>query len=674
MLNFESAKYVDPKVQIAPRELPVEEMMKVGNVLQDRFDKSMENETKTQALFRKLKASSNPADHAVADQIMSNYNQRLKDRATNGRYQDMLWQTQQDAMDVAGMYEGLSNRAKQIAEYEKAIDLNTVNSPEIKKLQKEKYRKSIMQSQFDPEKRILQGLDVSAPNIVNAFDYEKHMMDLAGQWKPDTRGSKTVKEVWIPKGAKAPDGSISPGSNYKVLDNRFTEQVKAEDLRNHLEKSALSNEMLQAALKQDREVYGDDIAFQRYHNAINAAIDAKAYIKQLENEHSAEMTVPKTNGQGDGYGEQQNPQPTKIADTRNIDNAASPLSKSVNETLTDYNKNIDVSYENFKSGKSDNAVKNREVISMFTTYLMNKIPELEKSNNDKDKKLLKNINTGAWNTDWKDEGNPGNAFYTAYTKIARGKPETLTSMEYNKIMDLMKDQNISYNYAPKVYNTNDPNYKARNLAEFGTLVLDTNGEYDPLKAINQMNYKAFNNPNGLAIKKTGALEKGENTALGGASSRGWKYLDPITNSVKDLNTLIDELPNATTNLTVSGIPDPSSLMTANENHREGSNTSYFGNGYVVNFIDKNGQERDIIIGNPSEVNTGNAQVANLSRFAKGIHGTETVNLKVGNEEMSFKVRGEGDKVVVSSGKQSRKFTSDEYIQWLKDVIQPNKTN
>ncbi|NBW18935.1 MAG: hypothetical protein EBR82_64270, partial [Caulobacteraceae bacterium] len=436
MLNFESAQFVDPKIQIAPRELPVEEMMKVGNVLQDRFDKSMENETKTQAIARKLKTSSNPADHAVADQIMSNYNQRLKDRATNGRYQDMQWQTQQDALDVAGMYEGLSNRAKQIAEYEKAIDLNTVNSPEIKKLQKEKYRKSIMQSQFDPEKRILQGLDVSAPNIVNAFDYEKHMMDLAGQWKPDTRGSKTVKEVWIPKGAKAPDGSISPGSNYKVLDNRFTEQVKAEDLRNHLEKSALSNEMLQAALKQDREAYGDDVAFKRYHNAINAAIDAKAYIKQLENEHSAEMTVPKTNGQGDGYGEQQNPQPTKIADTRNIDNAASPLSKSVNETLTDYNKNIDVSYENFKSGKSDNAVKNREVISMFTTYLMNKIPELEKSNNDKDKKLLKNINTGAWNTDWKDEGNPGNAFYTAYTKIARGKPETLTSMEYNKIMDL----------------------------------------------------------------------------------------------------------------------------------------------------------------------------------------------------------------------------------------------
>jgi hypothetical protein len=300
-LNFEQAQFVDPKIQIAPRELPVEEMMKVGNVLQDRFDKAMENETKTQAIARKLKSSSNPADHAVADQIMSNYNQRQKDRSTNGRYQDMQWQTQQDALDVAGMYEGLSNRAKQIAEYEKAIDLNTVNSPEIKKFQKEKYRKSIMQSQFDPEKRILQGLDVSAPNIVNAFDYEKHMMDLAGQWKPDTRGSKTVKEVWIPRGAKAPDGSISPGSNYKVLDNHFTEQVKAQDLRNHLEKSALSNEMLQAALKQDREVYGDDVAFKRYHNAINAAIDAKSYIKQLENEHSAEMTIPKTNGQGDGY-------------------------------------------------------------------------------------------------------------------------------------------------------------------------------------------------------------------------------------------------------------------------------------------------------------------------------------------------------------------------------------
>jgi len=698
-LNYDMATFVDPKIQIAPRELPVEEMMKVGNVLQDRFDKAMENETKTQAFIRKLKSSSNPADHAVADQIMSNYNERLKDRATNGRYQDMQWQTQQDALDVAGMYEGLSNKNKSIQAEISAIMKN--DAWKNKDARIKDFMRTVKSANYDTENRMLTGLDVNpfgAAKDVNgghlALEYGKNAkpfvyagangklvrLDING--RPIPESDRTTKQAYI--------GHLSTIGDLKIL--------KEEDLAKTLRSNLLEDADMKAMMDRDlKHLYAEagidpnnpqqlqaaeNIKNEWIKNEIDKPASAVGHLmRQYEDNRKSDVTASqeyKGSGNAWGYGEQQTPQPTKIPDTRNIDNAASPLSKSINETLTDYDKNTDVSYENFKSGKSENAVKNREVINMFTTYLMSKIPELEKSNNDKDKKLLKNINTGAWNTEsdnaWVEPGNSGNAFYTAYTKIARGKPETLTPTEYNKIMDLMKDQNISYNYAPKVYNTNDPDYKARNLAEFGTLVLDTNGEYDPLKAINQMNYKVFNNPNGLAIKKTGAWEKGENTALGGASSRGWKYLDPITNSVKDLNTLIDELPNATTNLTVSGIPDPSSLMTANENHREGSNTSYFGNGYVVNFIDKDGKERDIIIGNPSEVNTGNAQVSNLSRFAHGIHGTETVHLKVGNEEMSFKVRGSGKEVVVSSGTQSQKFTPDQYTQWLKNVIQPNKVN
>ena len=158
-LNYDMASFVDPKIQIAPRELPVEEMMKVGNVLQDRFDKAMENETKTQAIARKLKASSNPADHAVADQIMNTYNQRLKDRATNGRYQDMQWQTQQDALDAAGMFEGLSNRNKQI-EKAKTDILNSKDYQYSKDKRLKEFNASIKSSTFNKDNRILEGLGV----------------------------------------------------------------------------------------------------------------------------------------------------------------------------------------------------------------------------------------------------------------------------------------------------------------------------------------------------------------------------------------------------------------------------------------------------------------------------------------------------------------------------------
>jgi len=687
-INFESAQFVDPKIQIAPRELPVEEMMKVGNVLQDRFDKAMENETKTQAIARKLKASSNPADHAVADQIMNTYNQRLKDRATNGRYQDMQWQTQQDALDVAGNYEGLVNKNKNIQAEISAIMKN--DAWKDKNARIKDFMRTVKSSNYDTENRMLTGLDVNpfgAAKDVNgehlALEYGKNAkpfvyngasgklvrLDINGKTIPEN--DRTTKQAYL--------GHQTSTGDLKIL--------KEEDLTKTLRANLLGDADMQAMMDRDlKHLYAENGIDPNNPNQAEAAANIKNQwiqkeidkpaaamghlLRQYEDTRKTDVTASqeyKGAGNAWGYGESAAAAPTKIPDFRNIDNAASPLSKSINETLTNYNKNQDVSYENFIKGKSEDAVKNREVVNMFTTYLMSKVPELEKSNDEKDKKLLKNINTGAWNTGWEDKGNSGNAFYTAYTKIARGKPETLTSMEYNKIMSLMNDQNISYNYAPKVYNTNDPNYKARNLAEFGSLVLDNNGEYDPLKAINQMNYKAFGNPNGLSINKKGE----NNTALGGSASKGWKYLDPVTNSVKDLNTLIDELPKGTTNLTVSGIPDPSSLMTANENHREGSNASYFGNGYIVSFIDKAGKERDIIIGNPAEINTNNSQISNLSRFAHGIHGTEKVNLNINGEEAPIKIKSDGIKITVSNNKTSKTFTSDEYTQWLKEILQSN---
>ena len=302
MLNFESAQFVDPKIQIAPRELPVEEMMKVGNVLQDRFDKAMENETKTQAFIRKLKSSSNPADHAVADQIMSNYNQRIKDRATNGRYQDMQWQTQQDALDVAGMYEGLSNRAKQIAEYEKAIDLNPkVSDPKVKQHLKEQYRKNITQAQFDSEKRMLQGLDVSAPNIVNDFDYGKWAMDNAGQWKPSTIAGKKVEQKFYKPGARLPDGTTSEGGVYRTVGSSSVQKVTDEEIKQGLEKIAFSNPDLQAALERDKQVYGDNIAYKNLNNAIKSAADAHSFSNIVTDKESV-YDQAATARYGYGYG------------------------------------------------------------------------------------------------------------------------------------------------------------------------------------------------------------------------------------------------------------------------------------------------------------------------------------------------------------------------------------
>lgn len=302
MPEFNKQLFFDPKIDIVGKEVPLAALEKTGNVLQERYDKAMDNETKIGAVAKKLKASSNSVDHEVANQILKTYQDKLATRAKNGKYFDMVWQTQQDALDVAGMYEGLSNRNKTISEYEKMIDLNPkINDPKVKEYLKNQFKQNVKASQFDTENNILQGLDVNAPNIVNDFDYGKWAMENAGQWKPDTFGGKNVKTISTKAGDKLPDGTISGGGLYKVIGNHVTEKVSKQEIMQGLSKMAQEHPELQATLKRDMEVYGPEVTMAKLNKTFNAAADAHAYTRQLANEDSYIFDEQSTNTKN-GYG------------------------------------------------------------------------------------------------------------------------------------------------------------------------------------------------------------------------------------------------------------------------------------------------------------------------------------------------------------------------------------
>lgn len=287
MPEFNKQLFFDPKIDIIGKEVPLAALEKTGNVLQERYDKAMDNETKIGAVAKKLKASSNSVDHEVANQILKTYQDKLATRAKNGKYFDMVWQTQQDALDVAGMYEGLSNRNKTISEYEKMIDLNPkINDPKVKEYLKNQFKQNVKASQFDTENNILQGLDVNAPNIVNDFDYGKWAMENAGQWKPDTFGGKNVKTISTKPGDKLPDGTISGGGLYKLIGNHVTEKVTKQEIMQGLSKMAQEHPELQATLQRDMQVYGPEATMAKLNQTFNAAADAHAYTRQLANEDS----------------------------------------------------------------------------------------------------------------------------------------------------------------------------------------------------------------------------------------------------------------------------------------------------------------------------------------------------------------------------------------------------
>lgn len=416
MPEFNKQLFFDPKIDIVGKEVPLAALEKTGNVLQERYDKAMDNETKIGAVAKKLAASSNPVDRETANQILKTYQDKLATRAKNGKYFDMVWQTQQDALDVAGMYEGLSNKNKTISEYEKMIDLNPkINDPKVKEYLKNQFKQNVKASQFDTENNILQGLDVNAPNIVNDFDYGKWAMENAGQWKPDTFGGKNVKTISTKAGDKLPDGTISGGGLYKLIGNHVTEKVSKQEIMQGLNKMAQEHPELQATLQRDMQVYGPEATMSKLNQTFNAAADAHAYTRQLANEESVifdEQSTQNKSGAGkpiiqpEGFTQLpsaifKNPitaNPLKIDSEGNIINASN-------------NDNIVRSKSAIESVDSDKFIGNNHIIksnnltnenSLEYKRVVNHLKQLGKIPNNADRKTTNLAIANFWNNELAD--------------------------------------------------------------------------------------------------------------------------------------------------------------------------------------------------------------------------------------------------------------------------------
>ena len=56
-INFNQQTFFDPKIDIIGKEIPVADIEKTANVIQDRYDKSLENETKSLAILERQNLS-----------------------------------------------------------------------------------------------------------------------------------------------------------------------------------------------------------------------------------------------------------------------------------------------------------------------------------------------------------------------------------------------------------------------------------------------------------------------------------------------------------------------------------------------------------------------------------------------------------------------------------------
>ena len=253
-INWNQAEFVSPKIQIAPDQLPLEAAMKVGEVLQGRYDQALTQDTKLSALNKKLMGSVDPADQELAKEITQLYGDRLKDRASKGDYHNMRWQTAADAEDYANIYTGLSEKAKLNQKYRDYINTTKdVADPNKRKWMLEKWQKAQTKSGFDAENRLVTGLNVDAPKIIGDTDYAKWADTFGNNYKADGAGGKKASTIMTKAGDKLPDGSTSAGGAYKNVTGGKWERVRDADVIKGLYDYAQSDPNLQATIDRDTE-------------------------------------------------------------------------------------------------------------------------------------------------------------------------------------------------------------------------------------------------------------------------------------------------------------------------------------------------------------------------------------------------------------------------------------
>jgi hypothetical protein len=255
-INWNQAEYVAPKLQIVPEQLPLEAGIKVGTVLQDRFDKAIETDTKIGALAKKLRGSVDKSDQALAEEIMSIYSTRLKDRATSGDYHKMQWQTLADAEDFANIYTGLTSKAKELDSYRKSIINDKSINPETKEKWLKMYNSKLTPASFDKENRFISNLNINTPSVASDIDPVAFVNTLGSGWQADsfTGQSATYKisdgKIKLP-GMKDP---LPAGIGLKYTEGKGWQKVDTKELDYALNQAFKSSIPFNSMIDRDVEL------------------------------------------------------------------------------------------------------------------------------------------------------------------------------------------------------------------------------------------------------------------------------------------------------------------------------------------------------------------------------------------------------------------------------------
>jgi hypothetical protein len=303
-INWNQAEFVAPKLQIVPEQLPLEAGLKVGEVLQDRYDKSYENLTKSEEALRQMALNANEIDRPEVERIYSQYSEQLKNIDKDDLH-NARWKTLKLATEAANNYMSVAQRNKEIQAQKEMIS----KDPRYQFSRQDRlkaFEKSLPSIGWDAEKRTFSNLNVTPYAGAADVNTAELTTKAASMMKPKDFGEDVEKITYYDAENKVTTDPMKAFRTVTTSTSGKTRTLTPEEIRSAVSKYLVAdagfNAMLNRDYSENLELTGDpekdEIIKQQYRESlINPALDAAGALFRVDDSFTGYKI-----GENEGFG------------------------------------------------------------------------------------------------------------------------------------------------------------------------------------------------------------------------------------------------------------------------------------------------------------------------------------------------------------------------------------
>jgi hypothetical protein len=297
-IQFENT-FVNPNIQVKGTEIPLEQLEKTSNILQDRYDKSYENLTKFQEFAKQAEQNAAEQERGKVKDWVSGFQPQVEQMVKDDALHRVGWKTMAMAQNAAANLKTFQERAVQIKDIQDKIATSEKLGNEVtKKYYQDLLNETVAQTQFDPTKNTFAFKQIIAPKIVADADVNEAYKKYAMGWIADKYGSESANMSFVDKGQSIPGvgGTAVQSGVYNTKTGRIIEKVDRKEVLKGIQSMIEQDIPVQAMIQRDTDIFmknnpGSDRAkvyAEVKKNTLNAAANAWAdkasYISDIRSE------------------------------------------------------------------------------------------------------------------------------------------------------------------------------------------------------------------------------------------------------------------------------------------------------------------------------------------------------------------------------------------------------